>query len=224
MSLTLGCSKKDSANWISTDGVQIYIDGEPMMLTYFDGDTGEYKVEGDLLSADFSECVIALRDCPENREGVHEGDVSIYKNANYFVAFINSFMVMHMDNTEDTTKELTATTKDVSARPLELAKPELYTTLNALKFDPIKAATFDNTIVVKSEERPIIVRNTSITIPSVLTVFKGTRECTQQVDIGGVTVMKYESNNYDFYQYGSNLIKATKGTDVSQYVTLKVLE
>lgn len=194
------------------------------MLTSFDGETGLYSKDGDPVTLTFHSCVSAIRDCPNNRQGVHEGDMSDYKKAQYFEAYIDSYSVMHAPLGEGTAKEAIISTADKALKPLAVIRPMAYNTLMGLKFGIITTAVFADTVIVSGNGNNLIVRDTDITIPGILSVMKGTKNCTQQVNIGEVTVMKYESNNFDFYQYGDNLIKASKGTDVSQYITLKSLK
>lgn len=194
------------------------------MLTSFDGTDGTYEIEDDPVVLMYKRCVVHIRDCPENRQGVHEGDLSIYKKSKYFDAFINTFSVMHLPLDETSTKEVTISTRAKDTKSLDSVRESAYNTLNAIKFEPIKIATFDNVIVVNGNGNNLIVRNTDITIPGVLTVFKGTRDVTQQVEINGVTCNLYESNSFNFYQYGNNLIKIGKSFNVEDYITLKTLK
>lgn len=191
-------------------------------MTSFDGTEGKYAKDGDQIVLAYRTGITTVRDDPENRQGVHEADLSKYKDSQYFNAYVDTFSVMYLKDGE-ALKQVTITTQEKELVPLETARPEAYNTLKALKFGPIETATFGGSIEIKGNGSNLIVRNTDITIPGVLSVFKGTREVTQQVDIGGVTVMKYETNNFDFYQYGDNLIKAAKGTAIENYITLKSL-
>lgn len=194
------------------------------MLTEFDGTVGSYLVDGDPMQVSYKTCVSEVRDCPENRQGVHEADLSDFKKASYFDAYINSFSCMHAPLGDGTTREAVMSTSDKKLKPLENDRAAVYDTMMGLKFGPITSATFADCIEINSNGKGMIVRNTNITIPGVLAVAKGTKECTQQVDIGGVTVMKYESNSFDFYQYGDNLIKVAKNVNVEEYITLKAIK
>lgn len=220
----VGCSNGDSDSWISSDGTSIYIDGKAVLLTSFDGTRGAYDKEGDPASVTYGTCVTEVRDCPQNRQGVHEGDLSTYKKSQYFDAYINSFSVMHIPLNDTQTKEITINTTDSTSRSLESVRPSAYDTVMALKFEPLTSATFGSDVVVNANGSPMTVEATCIKIPGVLAVSVGTKDCTQQVEINGVTCMKYESNNYDFYQYGTSIIKVKKGVDVNSYITLKVKE
>lgn len=221
---TVGCSLGGSSSWISSDGTNIYVNGKQAMLTEFDGITGTYKVDGDPMQVKYTTCVEQIRDCPENRQGVHEADLSTYKKANYFDAYIDSFSCMHIPLEEGKTIEATMSTQDKEMKPLDSVRSNVYDTMSNLKFENIEQATFADCIEIRGNGNNLTVRNTDITIPGILSVMKGTKDCTQQVDIAGVTVMKYESNNFDFYQYGDNLIKSVKGTNIEDYVTLKLLK
>lgn len=198
------------------------INGKPAYMTSFDGNEGAYSVDGDPIILAYRTGITSVRDDPENRQGVHEADLSTYKDSSYFDAFVNTFSVMYLKQGEGFS-QVTISTQDKEAKPIETARAEAYNTLKGIKFGAIETATFDGKITVKGNGSNIIVRNTDITIPGVLTVFKGTRDATQQVEIGGITVMKYESNAFDFYQYGDNLIKAAKGTVIEEYIEFKSL-
>lgn len=218
----VACSSGGSS-WISSDGTSIYIDGEPVMLTEFNGVTGSYIGEG--ISASYKICAPSIRDCLENRENVREDDQDSYKKSKYFKSFLDSQICMHIPLEKGvSSKEAVATTEDSLSKPLDSIMDSLYKTLNNIKFESITTSVFDGSVEVRSSSIGIIVRNTDITIPGILTVGKGTKDCTQQVNIGDITCMKYESNNYDFYQYGDNLIKAAKGTPIEEYITLLPLE
>lgn len=221
----VGCSNGDST-WISSDGNAIYIDGKEAMITEFDGDKGSFEKEGSSYKITYKTCVDAIRECPENRQGVHEADLSSYKKANYFDAYIDSYSCMHtpLDAKLGTTVEAAYTTTDKSMAPISVVREDVYKTMTGLKFGPISSAIFDGCIKVKAENHSIIVRSTDITIPGVLSVGKGTKDFTQQVEINGVTCMKYSSNNFDFYQYNGNIIKATKGTDINNYIELLTIK
>lgn len=216
---TVGCS--NNKDWITSDGTNIYINGKSTLLTEFNGIEGLYDIEGDPINVSYKTCVSEIRDCPENRQGVHEDDLSKYKKAKYFDAYINTFSVMHLPLEEDTTKECTIETQDKDIKPLDSVRDQAYETLNNLKFQNIDSSIFDNKVKINGQGQSLIVRNTDITIPGLLSVMKGTKECNQQVEVNGVTLMKYESNNFDFYQYGDILIKSVKGTDISQYIEFK---
>lgn len=221
---TAACSA-GASSWIESDGTNIYIKGDRALLTYFDGMRGEYAVDNSLVSARYKKCEVAFRDCPENREKIHEADLSSYKDADYFDAYLGSYSCMHLPLKGDNVYcEGVIHSIRSSEAPIEPFREDVYKTMTKLKFEPITKAVFSDAIEVKSPDVGIIVRNTDITIPGVLTVGKGTKDCTQQVDIGEITCMKYSSNNYDFYQYGDNLIKIKKGIDPAQYVRLLELE
>lgn len=175
------------------------------------------------MSITYRSGITSVRDDPENRQGVHESDLSSYKDSNYFDAYVDTFSVMYIKEKEGTFRQAVFNTKDKDSRSLESVRGESYNTLKELKFGQIETATFAGSIVVKSNGSTITVRSTDITIPGVLKVYKGTKEVTQQVNIGDITVMKFEGTNFDFYQYGDNLIKATKGTVIEDYITLKSL-
>lgn len=196
-----------------------------MYLTYYDGNTGEYNVDGDPAMINYMTCVSELRDCPRNRQGVHEADMDTYKNANYFTAYIGTYCVMHetLDEEAGTTKEAEMTTIDPDSKPFDIFRNDVYDTLDLLTFQPVTKASFCNCITVETTDYSIVVRNTGISIPNLLIVGKGTYECTQQVDIGEFSVMKGSSEQYDYYQYSDNLIKAVKGTDITQYITLSAI-
>ena len=219
----MGCYKEDSSDWISSDGTFIYINNNKVMLTSFDGTNGIYEVEGDPITLIYKKCVAHIRDCPENRQDVHEADLSTYKKSSYFDAFINTFSVMHIPLDDISSKEVTISTKDKDIKSLESVRSDAYNTLNEIKFEPIKSATFNEVVTINGNGNNLIVRNTNITIPGILTVFKGTRDVTQQVEINGVTCSLYQSNNFNFYQYGENLIKIGKDFNVEEYITLKSL-
>lgn len=219
-----GCSKEDSSKWITSDGTNIYIAGDKTYMTKFDGVSGIYEIEGDPIIVKYNKCVEHVRDCPENRQGVHEADLSQYKKVGYFDAYINTFSVMHTVAEEGTTKEANISTKDKELKSLDSVRPEVYNTLMNIKFEPILTSTFNNNIIIDGKGSSLVVRSTDITVPGVLSVFKGTKECTQQVEIGDITVMKYESNNFNFYQYGDSLIKISKEYNVEDYITLKTME
>lgn len=211
-----GCSK---GAWITSDGTNVYIDGDVAVLTEFDGTSGKYQTDTSEYKVFYSKCVPEIRDCPSNRQGVHEADLSTYKKSNYFIAYMGSMEVMHIPYGDEVSIEASIESSDGQAFPADNMREDVYKTISGLKFGPITETVFNNAVKV-SCPTGVIVRATDITIPGVLSVGLGQKECTQQVQIGEITCMKYESTNYDFYQYGSNLIKAVKGTDISQYITL----
>lgn len=216
-----GCSGGRLAD-INSDGSSISIKGKQVMLTEYDGNEGSYTVDGVDILAEFKKCDIEFRNCKENRQGVHEDDLTSYKKGRYYTAYIDTFRSIHMGLNDQNTKECIYQTKNRDTCPLDSYTDQMYTTLASLKFEPITKASFDNCILVTAPEggSSITVRSTGITIPGVLVVGKGTYDCTQQVDIGDVTVMKGIGNNYDYYQYNDILIKAVKGTDISSYITI----
>lgn len=221
---TAGCSSKGKADYIKSDGANIYINNKLTYLTEYNGITGTYNIEDDPVVVVYKYCTEHIRDCPENRQGVHEGDLSSYKKAEYFDAYINTFSVMHVPTDEPKSKEVTISTQNKDLKPLDNIRPEAYNTLQLLDFEPIKVATFGDVVEIRGNNNNLIVRDTNITIPGILSVTKGTKEVTQQVEIGEIAVMKYESNNFNFYQYGDNLIKISKDYNVEDYITLKALK
>lgn len=220
----VGCSGGASSKIIKSDGNGIYLKNSKLYLTEYDGIVGSYRKEGDPIIVTYGKCIKEIRDCPENRQAVHEADLSSYKKAEYFDAYINTFSVMHIPFEEETTIESTIETSDKEMKPLDTVRGDVYTTMTHLEFKPIETAIFNDCIIVKGNGLHLVVRDTDITIPSVLTVFKGSRECTQQVEIGEITCMKYESNNFNFYQYGDSIIKISKDYNVEDYITLTSLE
>lgn len=224
--LTLSMTGCSSSSKFSSDGTSIYINGEKALLSTYDGTTGQYESEDGNYLVDYSKCVEAIRDCPQNKQSIHEDDVSKYKKSTYFMMFMDSYCVMNypLSNEKDYVSEAVINSIDAKSNPIDTIRDSVYDTMINLTYEPIYEATFANAIKVKSEDVSIILRNTGITIPNVLTVGKGEKDCTQQVDINGVTVLKLESNNYDYYQYGDNLIKCKKGLEVGDYIELLSLE
>jgi hypothetical protein len=220
----VGCSKEESSTWISSDGSSIYINDKPVLLNSFDGSIGIYNNENDFVNFTFKTCDSNFRNCPENRQGVYESDLIEYKNAKYFDGFIDTFSCMHMPNDESTSKEVVINTKDTNIKPLSIVREDAYFILENIKFEPINKSTFANTIIINSNGNNMIIRNTDITIPGILSVFKGTKDVTQQVEINGITCMLYESSLFNFYQYGGNIIKISKDINVNEYIELKSIQ
>lgn len=217
---TAGCSGKGSSNWISSDGTNILINGEPAFIDEFDGHTGRYGSDGSkTISVIYGTCDLEFRNCKNNPLEVYEDDLTKFKKATYFMGYMDSYSVMHMPNDETSTKEAIISTSDSSSVPINSSLERIYNTLSGLKYGDIHQAAFTDRVNVTTTAEPIKVKKDSVVIPGVLAITKGNKNCTQQVEISGVTVMKYESTNYDFYQLDDILIKASKGIDVSQYIT-----
>lgn len=192
-------------------------------MTSFNGVEGSYSVEGDPVTLTYKTGITSVKDDPENRQGVYEGDLSEYKDSSYFDAYVDTFSVVYLKNSDTTLNQVIISTKDKESKPIAVARVEAYNTLKSLHFGSLESAKFGKSITVKGNGSSITVRNTSISIPGVLSVSKGSKGVTQQSEIGGIAVMKYEGTNYDFYQYGDNLIKAAKGIAIENYITLESL-
>ncbi len=150
-----------------------------------------------------------------------------FKKATYFDAYIYTNSVMHYKVEEKDnlySVEAVIETRDKSKYPLDNVREDVYNVITNLKFEDIKVSCFDDCIVINGNDNKITVREDCILIPEVLTVFKGNKECTQQVDINGITCMKYESNNYNFYVYNGNVIKISKNYNVNDFIQLKSID
>lgn len=219
----VGCSDKEFSSWISVKGSGIHINGVPVKLVSFNGTEGMYIEEDNNVRVVYRQCVNEIRDCTENTPGIHEDDLSTFKDSKYFDAYLDTFSCMHMKNDSDSTKEATITLSNKVGASLEDYREGVYKTLAALKFGPIDVATYSDCIDVKSNGKVIELDSTTISIDGVLKVGRGRIEPTYQGDINGVTVLYREEENYTAYQHGPFLITVTHGYYVNDYITLRDL-
>jgi hypothetical protein len=220
-----GCSGSDVLE-VSSDGTNIYLNGEVANhLSEYDGYTGKYESDTDPYHITYQICSAEeMKDCPDNRQGVHEDDLSEYKDSTYFDAYLSTLSVMYVPLKGDVTgnKEAIIETSDKAVATLEAVRPDAYENLNKLDFAGLTTATFADKAVVNSNGGTLIVRQNGIVIPGTLVVSKGVKEgANTQEEVGGITVMKYESNNYNFYQYGDCVVKIVKSANISDYVQFK---
>jgi hypothetical protein len=220
-----GCSGSDVLE-VSTDGTNIYLNGEiANHLSEYDGYTGKYDSDTDPYQITYQICSAEeMKDCPDNRQGVHEDDLSEYKNSTYFDAYLSTLSVMYIPLKGDVTgnKEAIIETSDKAVATLDAVRPDAYETLSMLDFAGLTTATFADKVVVNSNGSTLIVRKNGIVIPGTLVVSNGVKEgANTQKEVGGVTVMLYESNDYNFYQYGNYVVKIVKSANVEDYIQFK---
>lgn len=220
-----------SKHWIKSDGVNIYINNKVAKITEFDGTTGKYQSEFDpYLYATYGVCTPEWKDCPNNRLNVHKDDVYKLDDSEYFIVYMGSNAVIHApfkgtkEENAVQVREAVVTSNDTKVVKVESVVKDFNDTLVGLRYGLIEDTVFDDAVEITGNGEIITVRDDSISVGSILAVGKGSKECTQQADIGGVTVMKYETANYEFYQYGDNIIKVKKGINVEDYVKLLPLE
>lgn len=223
MILMPGCSGTRSSSDYSTDGTNILYKGKVLFLTEYDGVTGKYEAENDPYKITYQVCSAPeMKDCPDNRQGVHEDDLSKFKKATYFTAYIDTLSVMYIGLKDGGNKEAIMNTSSKDTATLEAVRESAYNTLEALTFKPLESTTFMDKVIVKSNGGNLVLRKDSVIIPGILAVSKGKKEqAQQQVTVGTVTVMLYESQGFKFYQYGDCVVKIANSAAIENYIEFK---
>lgn len=215
-----GCCKGSDS--IVVDANSVTINGDIAKVSQYTGYDAVYN-DG-IYNISYNNCVEEIRECPSNRQGVHEDDMSEYKKCKYFDAFQSTYRVIHMPTNDGITPHAEISTGDKETHPIEPIMEEVYNTLKNMTFDTLTNATYvsgENKVRVHAEEGGIVVRPGQIVISGILAVGTGTKDVSQQIDVGDVTVKYYESESYKYYQYGDILIKMAKAYDIEQYITLE---
>lgn len=213
-----GCSKKEDV--LKTVDGQLYMNKTPVYVEELSPTTavstlagGDYKINYSY-HPDFTSCT-------NNGAGVAESDVTVLDKKNkitYFSMYLGSQWCMHKQIDDGFICGFVSGEADMNQ---SLVVQQMQKEIEGLDFTKTYTkAVMDDVIEVTNFEN-IKLRPNEIVIPGILMVGKGNGQMDKTAQIGDVTVGFKSTDKYDFYQWNNYVIKAVKGYDVNQCITLK---
>lgn len=162
--------------------------------------------------------------CPSNNLGILEENMDKHKKATYYTKYHKTELVLHYPKGDGftevvvKTKEGSTTTADTTL--LEMydlaAKLDLSAEYNTLTFNDCVALNVAGSDFRANAKEKVAVLPGAVKV-SLNPIPKGASSAM----VGETTVKKVSTDKYDYYEYNGVSIQATKGMDITSYITFK---